>query len=551
MGYLTRDLPHSFRDFAYGWIVRAKREMTINKSNSAYEEEDDEVRKNTSTKEVVFKILTAGSGLFSDGYINNSISTASTCLSTLYPAQVANSSALSNVSSIAFVGTIVGQLSFGYISDKFSRKLGMLISSILLIVFSVLCAGSYGGKNNVEGMLIALTVYRFFLGIGIGSEYPTGSVACAEASAMLPAKKRNRYFCWFTNFSIDVGFVVSALVPFILLHIFTTKHLEWVWRLTLGIGAIFPMALFLLRTKFKEDENFKKSSFQKVTIPYISVFKFYWFRLIIVSLIWFVYDFCAYAFGLYSSFILKIIIPGDDLYKTFGWNIVLNLFYIPGAFLGAISSDYIGPRLTLVAGLTIQAIFGLILGGLFPVLKKSIAGFVIIYGIFMTMGEFGPGNNIGVLASKTSATSIRGTYYSVAAAIGKIGAFVGTYIFPIIIKSFGGKDSDSGMQAPYFIASILALIAAFCGLVFLPDVSPEAMGKEDELFMRYLESTGFDMSKLGDGESDDISETCSVYAIGEYSNNSKMVIEDDYESDASTLTDKKVPNAMVDVRESK
>ena len=43
------------------------------------------------------------------------------------------------------------------------------------------------------------------------------------------------------------------------------------------------------------------------------------------------------------------------------------------------------------------------------------------------MGEVGPGNCLGLLASKTSATAIRGQFYGIAAAIGKIGAFVGVW----------------------------------------------------------------------------------------------------------------------------
>lgn len=39
----------------------------------------------------------------------------------------------------------------------------------------------------------------------------------------------------------------------------------------------------------------------------------------------------------------------------------------------------------------------------------------------------GPGNCLGLLASKSSATAIRGQFYGLAAAIGKVGAFVGTW----------------------------------------------------------------------------------------------------------------------------
>lgn len=211
MAVWNRDIPKSFSEFSVGWIEKAKREYIINKTENELNNEDVDdgpielkTAENTaSKKDQIWTIITAGSGLFSDGYVNNSISTASTCLAILYPDEYKNSNAISNVSSIAFVGTIIGMLSFGYVADKFSRKTGMLISNSILIVFAILCAGSWGYKGSVSGMLAALTAYRFFLGIGIGSEYPTGSVACAEASALLPAKKRNRYFIWFTNFMAE------------------------------------------------------------------------------------------------------------------------------------------------------------------------------------------------------------------------------------------------------------------------------------------------------------------------------------------------------------
>lgn len=61
--------------------------------------------------------------------------------------------------------------------------------------------------------------------------------------------------------------------------------------------------------------------------PYWLIIKFYWFRLLTVSTIWFIYDFSTYSFGLYSSSWLTIIL-GDTypLWVSFGWNTVINLF---------------------------------------------------------------------------------------------------------------------------------------------------------------------------------------------------------------------------------
>ena len=90
-----------------------------------------------------------------------------TILSTLYPKQYTNSSAQSNVSSIAFAGTVVGQLFFGWMSDHVSRKWALMTSTVILFIFAALGAGSYGG-GSVNGIFQALTAWRFLLGIGIG-----------------------------------------------------------------------------------------------------------------------------------------------------------------------------------------------------------------------------------------------------------------------------------------------------------------------------------------------------------------------------------------------
>jgi len=82
-------------------------------------------------------------------------------------------------------------------------------------LFAALAAGSYGAGGTVHGLLSALAAYRFLLGIGIGGEYPAGSVGCSESTGELKAGTRNRWFIWFTNLAIDVGFVVAAFVPMV------------------------------------------------------------------------------------------------------------------------------------------------------------------------------------------------------------------------------------------------------------------------------------------------------------------------------------------------
>ena len=97
---------------------------------------------------------------------------------------------------------------------------------------------------------------------------------------------------------------------------------------------------------------------------------------------------------------------------------------------------------------------------MFEKFEKHVAGFVVVFRYFSTFGEFGPGNNTGLLASKTCASSIRGQYYGIAAAIGKIGAFVGTWVFPAIQKHYAYSE-DLSLQVPFYVSSALCLFSAF------------------------------------------------------------------------------------------
>lgn len=71
------------------------------------------------------------------------------------------------VADIAFAGTVVGQLLFGFLSDRWSRSNSLVVSTIILIIFTALAAGSYY-RGDTIGMFNILAAWRFFVGIGIG-----------------------------------------------------------------------------------------------------------------------------------------------------------------------------------------------------------------------------------------------------------------------------------------------------------------------------------------------------------------------------------------------
>lgn len=233
------------------------------------------------------------------------------------------------LSSLGFAGTVVGMLAFGYLSDKIGRKFGMMTATVIVAVFSGLSAASKGANGSFGGMLAMLSACRFLLGIGVGAEYPCGSVSASEQSEEKGISK-NAQHRWFTlatstfrcsdtdngglisalaDSMIDFGFVISSFVPLVLYWMcvptpsisFTRNtqfhprcgpnHLRAVWRLSLGLGVVPALLVLIWRVGMKEPERYRRDSMKNARIPYRLVFRRYGVSLAALSFTWFLYDF--------------------------------------------------------------------------------------------------------------------------------------------------------------------------------------------------------------------------------------------------------------------
>lgn len=88
-----------------------------------------------------------------------------------------------------------------------------------------------------------------------------------------------------------------------------------------------------------------------------------------------------------------------------------------------------------------------------------------------------------------------GQYYGIAAAVGKIGAFVGSYVFPYIYAD--GSTATKGGQYEFLTGSLLAAFSGVIALTCLPEVGQDTIDYEDMKFREYLTEHGYDTSKLG------------------------------------------------------
>ncbi|KAG6829273.1 hypothetical protein H0H92_005093 [Tricholoma furcatifolium] len=340
------------------------------------------------------------------------------------------------VNSAGFAGTVVGMLLFG------------------------LSAASSGANGSLGGLLSMLSAMRFFLGIGVGAEYPCGSVAASEQSEEAGIRKnaRHRWVGLATITTLIFGGVVASFTSWVLYLIFGPDHLHAVWRLSLGLGMVPALAVILWRLNMDEPRRYKTDSMKNTRIPYRLVIKRYWKDLLAISIV------CITG-------------GSDDLKIIFGWTVVISLFSLPGAAIGSLVVDSIGPRWTLISGLLLQALTGFLMCGFYVRLSRHIAAFSTVYGLFQSFSEFGAGLCTFIFAAKTSATAVRGQYIGVASACGKIGAFVGIWIYPPIVKAFGGSTTVRGNTGPFWIAS--------------------GLEREDREFRDYLEANGYDTSLMG------------------------------------------------------
>lgn len=173
---------------------------------------------------------------------------------------------------------------------------------------------------------------------------------------------------------------------------------------------------------------------------------------------------------------------------------MINCFYIPGPFIGGYLSDKIGRRQTMALGFALQASLGFVLGGAMNQIQPIFPLFVVMYGIFLTLGEVGPGSTVVIASSECFPTAIRGQMMGFASAVSKAGAAIGTQVFTPISNS-------AGDQGTFLVGAGFAVVGALIAYFVIPDVGRN-LDDEDENWKRYLEENGW-VAEWGDAETRD------------------------------------------------
>jgi PHS family inorganic phosphate transporter-like MFS transporter len=70
-------------------------------------------------------------------------------------------------------------------------------------------------------------------------------------------------------------------------------------------------------------------------------------------------------------------------------------------------------------------------------MTTTVAPFLLVYGVSYFFTEFGPNMTTFVLPSELYPVTMRATGHGISAGIGKLGAFIGVFLFPLLQTSLG------------------------------------------------------------------------------------------------------------------
>jgi MFS family permease len=331
--------------------------------------------------------------------------------------------------------------------------------------------------------------WRFILGVGIGGDYPVSATIMSEY-----AGKNNRGLLVTLVFSMQaVGLIIGPLLAAGLLAAHLSPNI--VWRLLLGLGAVPALAVYWQRRKLKEtprylaaagqreDENGKlvhtgelkkRVSFREGFDHLIGDKKLFGF-LIGASAAWFLMDAAYYGNTVCSPLVLEAL--GHDqtlLRKTLTQLVIFVVFAAPGYAVAATMMDRLGRKTIQCVGFLVMAITFLLLA-IIPPLKSMVIPFLAIYGFSFFFTEFGPNATTFVYPSEIFPVQVRTTGHGIAAAMGKIGGFVGVFLFPYLLEWKG-----------LFGAEMAAAIVSILGLIVTWALLPETKGKTLEEISEFV-----------------------------------------------------------------
>jgi MFS family permease len=423
-------------------------------------------------------LLVSGIGFFTDAYDLFVIGIVSTLLKGEWHLGTGQ---LALLNAVMLGAAFLGAMFFGRLADAIGRTKVYWMSAAVMVFAAI--------GSALSPSLVVLTVFRFLLGFGVGGDYPVSAVLMSEY-----AGRRDRGRQVALVFSAQaVGLIIGPLLALALLGGGAGAPLTW--RLLLGIGAIPAAAAVWLRRKMPEPERFTAVAAKpsagngaqrsEAAKPQAGLRAFLANRRLLVLLVgtagcWFLLDYAYYGNTISTPRIISLITPNASETTTIAIQLaIFAVAAVPGYLLAIARMDRIGHRkLQLIGFILMGLCFAVI--GLVPGMTTAVAPFLVVYGVSYFFTEFGPNVTTFVLPGELFPTQVRATGHGIAAGIGKFGAFIGVFLFPVLQNSLGLRGTLLLTAGVSVLGALLTLVLPEPAGRSLEEISGHAMADEAE-----------------------------------------------------------------------
>ncbi|CAO2041507.1 unnamed protein product [Urochloa humidicola] len=385
-----------------------------------------------------------------------------------------------SIKGIALCGTMFGQVFFGMLGDKMGRKRIYGVTLILMVVCSIASGLSFHHKP--AAVITTLCFFRFWLGFGIGGDYPLSAAIMSEY-----ANKKTRGAFMAAVFSMQgLGNLAAGIVVILVIsaRFKDTKpedtdmfsQADYVWRIVLMIGAIPALLTFYWRMKMPETarytalvaRNLKQAVSDMNLVLDIDIddlteegdinilakqdgfglFSYTFIRrhgwhLLSATVCWFMLDVVFYSLNL---FMIDIFTEDTEWFGKACQEDVLDQTYkfakaqaiiavsgtLPGYFFTVMFVDKIGRIKIQLMGFTMMTIFMLGLAAAHHYWKGEAilpTGVAVTSALIFFFANFGPNSTTFIVPTEIFPTRLRSTCHGIAGAGGKAGAIVGVLLF--------------------------------------------------------------------------------------------------------------------------